>query len=356
MAPRRRVCPLEPGHLHEHELEYKVGCEAGAEHREVSDMSQKIWIGIDVAKDKLDVAVKVTDHGQSPRPAKRAHQAWIIPNTDEGVADLVERLRKLNVSGIALEATGGLEQRAYVALRKAELPAVIVDPARVKSFIVAMGQDAKTDRLDALGIAYFVEVKQPPVMPLPTDNERRLSELRGLREVLITTRVAYQNRLQQASKETAARIEKLLTAVRREIEELDQAMTDLLKNSPEEAAKSELLQTVPGIGPVNAATLISELPGKLTRRKIAKLVGVAPLNRDSGKTPRKRRTKGGRSVVRSTLYMAALCAQRFNPIIRAFAQRLQSAGKPHHTVLTACIRKLVVILNAMVMSGTPWQG
>jgi transposase len=320
-------------------------------------MKKKIWIGIDVAKEKLDVAVKMTEEGQSPKPAKRAHQAWITPNTDEGVADLVERLRKLDVSGIALEATGGLEQRAYLALRRAELPAVIVDPARVKAFITSMGQDAKTDRLDALGIAHFVEVKQPAVMPLPTDNERRLSELRGLRADLITTRVGYENRLQQASKAIAGRIQKLLAAVKAEIEQIDKDMAEILSSDSVEAEKAALLQTVPGIGPVNAATLVSQLPelGKLPGRKVAKLVGVAPLAKDSGKTPRRRLTKGGRSEVRSALYMAALSATRCNPVIRAFAQRLKAAGKAHHTILTACIRKLLVILNAMVMTGTPWQ-
>ena len=320
-------------------------------------MTNRIWIGIDVAKDKLDVAVKITEVGQSPKPAKRANEAWICPNTDAGVAKLVERLKALNPERIALEATGGLEQRAYVALRQADLPAVIVAPHRVKAFITGTGQDAKTDKLDAVGIAYFVEVMQPTVMPLPSENESRISELRGLREDLVTTRVSYENRLRHASAGAATRIKKLLAVMKQEIEDLDEEIAKAIQSHPEEAAKAAILQSVPGIGPVNAATLISELPelGKLTRRKVARLVGVAPLPKDSGQSPKRRRIKGGRKVVRSALYMAAMAAARFNPVIRAFAERLKAAGKPSHTIITACIRKLLVILNAMVMTGTAWQ-
>lgn len=320
-------------------------------------MKQTIWIGIDVAKDKLDVAVKKTEAGQHPAPTKRAQEAWISPNTDKGVAELVKRLHSLEPDRIVMEATGGYEQRVFLALRMSGLPAVIVPPGAVRAFAEGIGRKAKTDRIDALVLAYFAEVRQPEVLPLPTENRKRLTELGGLRGDLVATRTAYKNRLEHASRENRARIERLLEAVQAEIDELDKELVKALEATPEDAAKAKLLRSVPGIGPVNAAALVGGLPelGKLHRRQISSLLGVAPMNRDSGKGERKRFIRGGRRALRSLLHMAALSARTHNPAIRAFAQRLEAAGKPFHTVMTACIRKLIVILNAMVAAGTPWS-
>jgi transposase len=266
-------------------------------------MRRTIWIGIDVAKDKLDVAVKRTEAGERPGPPKRAQEAWISANTDKGVAELVRRVQALAPERIILEATGGYEQRAFLALRAAGLPAVIVPPGRVRAFAEGIGRDAKTDPIDALVLAYFGEVRQPEVLPLPTENQKRVSELGGLRADLVATKTAYQNRLEHASPENRTRIERLLEVVTAQIDELDKELVKALKSTPE----------------------------------------------------RKRFVRGGRRALRSLLHMAALSAKVHNPAIRAFAERLEAAGKPFHAVMTACVRKLIVILNAIVASGTPWS-
>ena len=320
-------------------------------------MKRTIWIGIDVAKDKLDVAVKKTEAGQHPAPARRAQEAWTSPNTDKGVAQLVKRLHALEPDRIVMEATGGYEQRVFLALRAAGLPAVIVPPGAVRSFAEGIGRKAKTDGIDALVLAYFAEVRQPEVLPLPTENQRRATEVWGPRSGLAATPTAHQNPPGHASRENRARIERLLEAVQTEIDELEKELAKALKATPEDAAKAALVRSVPGIGPVNAAALVGGLPelGKLHRRQLSSLLGVAPMNRDSGKGERKRFVRDGRRALRSLLHMAALSARTHNPAIRAFSQRLEAAGKPFHTVMTACIRKLVVILNAIVASGTPWS-
>lgn len=320
-------------------------------------MKRTIWIGIDVAKGTLDIAVKRTEAGQHPALTKRAHEAWSSPNTDKGVALLVKRLHSLEPDRIVMEATGGYEQRVFLALRTAGLPAVIVPPKAVRAFAEGIGRQAKTDRIDALVLAYFAEVRQPEVLPVPTENRRRLTELGGLRGDLVATRTAYNNRLEHASRENRARIERLLEAVQAEIDELDKELAKAIEATPEDAAKAALLRSVPGIGPVNAAALVGSLPelGKLPRRQISSLLGVAPMSRDSGNSKRKRFIRGGRGALRSLLHMAALSARTHNPAIRAFAQRLEAAGKPFHVVMTACVRKLLVILNAIVAEGTRWS-
>lgn len=319
-------------------------------------MKRTIWIGIDVAKDKLDVAVKKTESGADAERTRRADEAWISANTDEGVAALVERVQGLRPERIVMEATGGYEQRVFKALRAAGLPAVIVPPGMVRDFASGTRRRAKTDRIDALVLAHFAEVNKPEVSPLPSENHQRLSELGSLRQDLVATRTAYKNRLEHASSEGRTRIQRLLGAIQAEIDQLDKEMAKAIKATPEDAEKAALVQSVPGIGPVNAAALISGLPelGKLKRRQLASLLGVAPYDDQSGRGDHKKHARDGRRALRSLLHMAALSARTHNPIIQAFAKRLESAGKPFHTVMTACIRKLVVILNAIVASGTPW--
>lgn len=319
-------------------------------------MQQAIFVGIDVGKDKLDVAVKVKETDSAAGPAKRAREAWVSKNTDEGVAEIVKRLQAINPVRIALEATGAYEQRVFRALREAGLPAVIVKPGSVREFIRSMGRQAKTDKIDALMIAYFAEIRQPPVLPLPTANQDRIAALRGLRTDLLATRVAYTNRLENCDPVVRAEIEPFLADLEERIATLTAKLAAAIQAAPEDAAKAKLVQTVPGVGPVTAATLVGELPelGKLDGRSISALVGVAPMNRDSGHQRGKRATVGGRNEVRRVLYMAAFSARRHNPVLRAFAARLKAAGKPFKVIMTACMRKLLVILNAMVLAGTPW--
>jgi transposase len=320
-------------------------------------MKPKIFIGIDVSKDKLDVAVKTAESGGGVSPAKRAAEAWTTANTDAGCEALVGRLQAMQPDRVAMEATGGYEQRVFRALREAGLPAVIVQPLNVREFARAMGKNAKTDRIDAFMIACFAEIRQPEVLPLPTANQERIAGLRGLRTDLLKSRNQYTNRLENCGAEVREHIERLLVGVDSEIAELDAKLRDALGATPEDAAKAALVQTVPGVGPVTAATLVGELPelGGLDRRRLSALVGVAPINRDSGRQHGKRSTKGGRGDIRRVLYMATLTARRYNPVIRAFGERLKAAGKPFKVIMTACMRKLLVILNAMVATGTAWS-
>ncbi len=319
-------------------------------------MNPRIFIGIDVSKDNLDIAVKAAETRDGVSPAKRAAESWSTTNTEAGCDETVRKLQALSPHRIALEATGGYEQAIFRALRGAGLPAVIVQPLSVREFARAMGKRAKTDPIDALMIAYFAEVRQPAVVPLPTANQDRIAGLRALRTDLLATRVQYTNRLENCRSEVREHIEKLLVGVAAQVAELDAKIHDAVESSPEDAAKAALVRTVPGVGPVTAATLVGELPelGKLDRRRLSALLGVAPMNRDSGRKQGKRVTYGGRSEIRRVLYMAALTARRFNPAIRAFAERLKAAGKPFKVIMTACMRKLLVILNAMVLAGTPW--
>ena len=320
-------------------------------------MKQKIYIGIDVSKDKLDIAVKVAETDGTVGPAKRARETWTSANTTAGCEALVRRLRAQEPHRIAMEATGGYEQRVFRALREAGLPAVIVQPLNVREFARAMGKKAKTDSIDAMMIAYFAEVRQPEVLPLPSPNQERISELRGLRSDLLKSRTQYTNRLENCGAEARSHIEKVVASVDSEIAELDAKLREALRATPEDAAKATLLQTVPGVGPITAATLLGELPelGKLDRRRLSALVGLAPMNRDSGRQQGKRAIKGGRGEIRQVLYMAALTARRRNPVIRALAERLEAAGKPYKVIMTACMRKLLVILNAMVATATTWS-
>ena len=219
-----------------------------------------------------------------------------------------------------------------------------------------MGRLAKTDRIDALMLAHFAESRQPEVIPAPSENQERVASLRALRTDLIGTRVAYTNRLETCEPEVGQHIMQLLESVEAQIKTIEFKLAKALEATPEDAAKAHLVQTVPGVGPVTAATPVGELPelGKLDRRRISALVGLAPMNHDSGYQRGQRRVQGGRSEVRRVLYMAAFSASRYNPILRKFAERLRAAGKPFKVIMTACMRKLLVILNAMVLSGTSW--
>jgi transposase len=303
------------------------------------------FMGIDVAKAQLDIAV---------RPSR---ERWAVPNNTDGVATLVEQVQALHPTLIVLEATGGLERAATAALATAGLPVVVVNPRQARDFARAIGQLAKTDALDARALAHFADVIRPTPRPLPDAQTQELRALLGRRQQLIVMRTAEQNRLAGTSGRLQTDIEAHITWLNERLATLDDDIETLLRASPLWRENDDLLQSAPGIGPVCARTLLLELPelGTLNRRQIAALVGVAPLNRDSGTLRGRRTIWGGRAHVRTVLYMGTLVATRYNPRIKAFYERLLAAGKVKKVALTACMHKFLTILNAMLKHRTPWQ-
>ena len=303
------------------------------------------YVGIDVSKDYLDVAVRPTG------------QQWRMGNTEEGRDQLVERLQGLAPALVVLEATGSLEVPVAAALGTADLPVAVVNPRQVRDFARATGKLAKTDKLDAQVLALFAERVRPVPRPLPNLQSRELSALLARRRQLVAMLTTERNRLGSALPNVHPGIQEHIAWLEGKLGDLSDGMSQLLQGSPLWRETEDLLRGVPGVGPVLSTTLLAELPelGTLDRRQIAALVGVAPLNRDSGTLRGKRTVWGGRAKVRAVLYMAALVAARFNPVIRAFYQRLLAAGKPKKVALIACMRKLLTILNAILKHRTPWN-
>ena len=305
-----------------------------------------IFVGIDVAKDRLDVHVLPTG------------EAFAVPRDGEGLDELVERLGRLAPTLIVLEATGGFEATVAAALAAARLPLAVVNPRQIRDFARAVGRLAKTDALDAEIIALFAERIRPQARPLPDDASRALAELLARRRQLLDMLTAEGNRQRQArDPRLRRRIDEHCAWLRKELAALDGDTDQAVRNSPVWRENENLLRSVPGIGPITARTLLAGLPelGRLGRREIAALVGVAPLNRDSGTLRGRRTIWGGRPTVRCALYMATLSATRFNPVVRVCWRRLRDAGKPAKVALVACMRKLLTILNAMLRDQTPWQ-
>ena len=304
------------------------------------------FVGIDVSKHRLDI---------HSRPSG---ESSTIDYDDENVAALVERLVAVAPALVVLEATGGLEVRLAAALAAAGLPVAVVNPRQVRAFARAMGRLAKTDRLDAAVIAHFAEVVRPPVRPLPDEATRHLGALVARRRQLLEMLVAERNRRHAADPVLHERIDAHLRWLEEALAEIEQDLDGAVRESAVWRAKEELLRSVPGIGQVSARTLLAELPelGSLTRRQAAALVGVAPFSRDSGKMRGRRTVWGGRARLRACLYMAAVAAARgSNPMIASFYKRLRLAGKPAKLALTACMRKLVVTINAMLRTNTTWK-
>jgi len=304
-----------------------------------------VYVGIDVARDWLDVA---------QRPGG---EAWRVSSDEKGVVALVERLKGVRPTLVVLEATGGLQIPAVAALAAAGLRTVVVNPRQVRQFAGATGRLAKTDAIDAQVLAQFGEAVQPEVRPLPDAATRELSALVARRRQLIEMLTAEKNRLRLATEKVRANIEAHIRWLEGELLDLEGGLGDVIRSSPVWRERDNLLRSVPGVGPVLSSVLLADLPelGRLNRKEVAALVGVAPLNRDSGLFRGRRTVWGGRSQVRAALYMAALVATRFNPAIRAFYERLVAAGKPKKVALTACMRKLLTMLNAMVRDETSWQ-
>jgi transposase len=310
------------------------------------DKAALTFVGIDVAKHRLDVHL---------RPSG---ESLAIDHGEEEITALVERLVALEPTLVVLEATGGMEVRLAAALAAAGLPVAVVNPRQVRSFARAMGRLAKTDRLDAEAIACFAEAVRPPVRALPDEATRRLGALVARRRQLLGMLVAERNRRHAADPALHGRIDAHLRWLEQALAEIEGDLDGAVRDSPVWRAKEELIRSVPGVGPVSARTLLAELPelGSLTRRQAAALVGVAPFNRDSGKMRGKRTIWAGRAALRACLYMAAVAAARgANPAVAGFYRRLRQAGKPAKVALTACMRKLVVTLNAMLRSNTAWK-
>ena len=303
-------------------------------------------VGIDVSSDRLDVAVL---------PSGDAFQ---VGNDHGGVDDLAKRLALVGPHLVALEATGGYENLAAAGLTAAGFAVIIVNPAQVRAYASAIGKKAKTDAIDAGLIAAFVQATKPQIRPLPDAETQELSELVTRRRQIVQMITAEENRSRMAlAKHSRKSIKRLLAALRRELESLDADLDNHIRKSPVWRVREALLTSVPGVGANTARTLLAELPelGRLDRRQIAALAGLAPWTRQSGKWKGKSFIGGGRSKVRAALFMAALVASRFNPVLKAFRDRLVAAGKPKIVAIVATMRKLLTILNAIIRDQKPWQ-
>jgi transposase len=309
-------------------------------------MTAPVFIGIDVSKDRLDVHV---------RPDGRS---FVVARSEEGLDELASRLAPLDPALIVLEATGGLQVRVAAHLGAAGLPVAVVNPRQVRDFARAAGRLAKTDRLDAEAIALFAEAMRPEARPLADAETRDLAALVARRRQLVEMRAAEKNRRAALKAGPARRrLDEHIAWLTRAIEEIDNDIDDAVRSSTAWRADEDRLRSVPGVGPVLCRTLLAELPelGRLNRRQIAALVGVAPFNRDSGTLRGRRTVWGGRARVRAVLYMATVTAIRVNPPIKAAYQSLRASGKPPKLAITACMRKLLVILNAIKRDGAPWK-
>lgn len=305
-----------------------------------------IAVGIDVSKDRLDVAI---------RPGG---ETFAVERNAAGLDRLIERLRQVSPRLVAVEATGGFETVAAASLASAGLPVVVVNPAQIRAFAKAIGQRAKTDPIDAAVIAHFAEATKPQPRPLPDEATRLLAELVGRRRQIVEMMAAEGQRERRLTdkrlRKSIARLRKVLD---KELAELDGEIDDSVRGSPVWREKEDLLASVPGVGPVIASTMIAELPelGTLDRKQIAALAGLAPFTRQSGQWKGRSFIGGGRASVRTALFMGALVAMRHNPVLKVFFDRLIAAGKPKMVAIIAVARKLLTILNAIVRDKRPWQ-
>jgi transposase len=305
-----------------------------------------VFVGIDVSKDRLDVHV---------RPSG---DAFAVARNGKGLDSLVARLAALTPALVVLEATGGFEITVAAALAAAGLPLVVVNPRQIRDFARAIGRLAKTDALDAEAIALFAEGVRPQPRAVPDEQARHLAALVARRRQIVEMAVTEGNRRRQArDRRLAKRIDAHLAWLQKELTSIEADLDDTIRGTPAWREKEDLLTAVPGIGPITARIVLADLPelGALDRRRIAALVGVAPINRDSGATRGRRMIAGGRTGVRKVLYMATLTAIRRNPPIKALYDRLVQAGRPKKLAITACMRKLITILNAIIRDRAAWK-
>jgi transposase len=303
------------------------------------------FVGIDVSKDSLEVALRPSNTVQS------------FTNDDEGIAQLIESLRPQQPALIVLEATGKYERPVARALAVEGLLFNIINPRQGRAFARATGVLAKTDRIDALLLARFAEVLQPEARSLKDEQTEALSDLVIRRRQIVEMITAEKNRLALATKRVRRDIQVHIRWMEKRLEDINDDIDELIRQSPLWREKDKLLQSVTGVGPVLASTILASLPelGTLNRKQIAALVGVAPFNRESGRYKGKQKIQGGRASVRNVLYMGTVAGIRSNPVLRSFYERLVAKGKPKKMALTACMRKLLVILNTMLKNGTCWQ-
>jgi len=308
-------------------------------------MNQSHFFGVDVSKDRLDVNVR-------PDNIERS-----LSNDEQGFNALLDVIKQVPPIMIVLEATGGFERRLVAFLLAHQLPVVVINPKRVRHFAKANGQLAKTDRIDAATLAHFAEVMQPEVRSIPDAFLEELRDLLARRRQLLDMIVAEKNRLTTARQSIRRQLLEHIRWMEKRLTSLDEDLDHHIQSSPTWKAKDDLLQSVPSIGPASSRSLLIQLPelGQLNRHQIAALVGVAPVNQDSGRFRGHRRIQGGRTSVRCALYMPTLVAIRHNPSIRAFYQRLVLAGKPKMVALIASMRKLLTILNSMIKNNQPWE-
>lgn len=303
-------------------------------------------VGIDISKDQLDIHVLPSQ------------TTFSVSRDGAGLEDLVARLGGIQPRLIVMEATGGFETVVAAALSAAKLPLAVVNPRRIRAYAQALGRLAKTDKLDAATIAAYGEAAKIEPQEVPDEAACALGELVARRRQIVETMGVERNRKRSLTQRRLLKgIDRILALLQKELSELERDIDDAVRGTPAWREKDELLQSVPGVGPKVSSMLIAELPelGALSRRKIAALVGVAPMSDDSGKHHGRRHIRGGRAQVRTALYMAALTASRFNPVIAVFHHKLRTAGKTPKQALTACMRKLIVILNAILRDRKPWQ-
>ena len=303
------------------------------------------FIGVDVSASELVIGVWPTG------------DSWEVANSPEGISAVRRQMESLSPEMIVMEASGGYESKVVAELTHAGLPVVIVNPRQSREFARATGRLAKTDTIDAIMLARFGEAVRPEVRPLPSESDRQLRALIARRRHTVEMIAAERNRRSMATPSVRTYIDRHIAWLKAQLDDLNGDLVDLIASSPVWKGKDDLLQTVPGVGPVASSVLVAELPelGCLNRKQIASLVGVAPHNRDSGNFRGERSVWGGRAHVRSALYMATLVATRFNPAIRAFYRRLCEAGKPKKVALTASMRKLLTILNVMLRDHVAWD-
>jgi transposase len=306
---------------------------------------QNINIGVDVGKSQLDIHIRPLD------------LFFTVENNDKGIKQAIKTIAKHQPKRIVVEATGRLEMPFIMACSEANLPFVIANPLHIKRFAGAIGRRAKNDRLDSELIAHYAEAIQPKLTELKAENIRFMSDLVIRRNQLLSMQTMEKNRIQILPKEMHSTIKPILTAMKNQIDKIEKKLIKLIDTCPEYHAKNTLLQSVPGIGNIAAASIISNVPelGYITNKQAAALVGVAPITKESGRHKGKRVIQGGRAQVRTVLYMAMMSAMQCNPVFKATYKRLLDAGKPKKVAIIACVRKMVVTLNSMLRDGTMWD-
>lgn len=310
-----------------------------------SEMKQNINVGVDTGKFQLDIYIRPLDI------------FFTVSNDEKGIQEAVKTIKQYQPERIIIEATGRLEMPFIMACAKANLPFVIANPIHIKRFAGAIGQRAKTDKLDAQLIAHYGEAIQPPLSMLKPDTMQAMSDLVARRNQLLGMQTMEKNRSQILSKNLQMTIKPILTALKNQIEKVEGKIVSLIESCPDYKAKDTILQSMKGIGKIASASIISNLPelGYMTNKQAASLVGVAPMNKESGVFKGKRKVQGGRHQVRTVLYMAMMSAIQSNPVFKETYQRLVEAGKPKKVAIIACVRKMVVILNSMLRDGVLWE-